>query len=133
MTDTIWTDKMVMAYLEEAAAIHRRLPPVTVQGYFNLWPATLKDDWERLYDTVNSKTRLGSPMPSEVTYHENIMTWLRWLDPYNQKLVWMRANRIPWKIVEAKLGRGKTALWQDYKGAIALLTGKLSAREPPRL
>ena len=48
MTDKIWTDKMVMAYLEEAADIHRRLPPVTVQGYFNLWPETLKDDWTRL-------------------------------------------------------------------------------------
>ena len=59
MTDKIWTDKMVMAYLEEAADIHRRLPPVTVQGYFNLWPETLKDDWKRLYDSVNAKTRLA--------------------------------------------------------------------------
>lgn len=133
MTDTIWSDKMVMAYLEEAAAIHRRLPPVKVQGYFNLWPEALKDDWERLYDAINAKTRLGAPMPHEVTYHETIMAWLRWLDPYSQKLVWMRANRIPWKIIEDKLSKGKTALWQDYKAAIALITGKLSAREPPRV
>lgn len=132
MTDIIWTDKMVMAHLEEAAGIHRRLPSVTVQGYFNLWPETLKDDWTRLYDRVNAKTRLGSPMPHEVTYHEKIMTWLRWLDSYDQKLVWMRANRIPWKIIVVELNRSKTTLWGDMKQALAIIAGNLSSTDPPR-
>ena len=133
MNNPIWTDKMVMAYLEEAAAIHRRLPPVKVQGYFNLWPETLKDDWTRLYDSVNAKTRLGAPMPHEVTYHENIMTWLRWLDHYSQKLVWMRANRIPWKIIEDKLDKHRSNLSPLYKSAIQLICAQLDGQEtkPP--
>lgn len=45
-----WTDKIVMAYMEEAAEIHRCIPEVKVPGYHSVWPDTLKDDWERYYD-----------------------------------------------------------------------------------
>lgn len=126
-----WNEKSVMAHLEEAAGIHRRLPEVKVRGYYSLWPETLKDDWHRLYDAMHSKTRLGPPMPPEVTYHEQIMAWLRWLDPYSQKIVWMRANRVPWKIIASAIGKGKTTLWQEMKSSLSLIAAKLNADVKP--
>lgn len=131
--DPVWTEKMVMAYLEEAAAIHRRLPPVKVQGYMNLWPETLKSDWERFYDAANTRTRPGPVMPHEVTYHELIMAWLRWLDPYSQKIVWMRANRIPWKVIEGELDRHRATLWRDTTQALCQIAGRLNGQKakPP--
>jgi hypothetical protein len=120
-----WSECTVMAYLEEAASIHRRLPQVKVPGYFSLWPDTLKDDWEQLYDAVNRRTRLGSPMPHEVTYHEQIMDWLRWIDRDQQQIVWMRANRLPWKILVAELGQSKTTLWRQQRNALARIAAKL--------
>lgn len=122
-----WNERNVKACLEDAATIHRRLPEVKVQGYYNLWPDTLKDEWERLYDTANGKSRLGPPMPPEVTYHESIMQWLLWLDPYHQKVVWMRANRLPWKILTATLGHGRTKLIGDWKQSLSIIVGHLNA------
>lgn len=121
-----WNERIVMAHLEEAAAIHRRLPEVKVGGYFSLWPETIKDDWTRLYDMVNGSNRLGPPMPAEVTYHEEIMDWLRWLDRPQQQIVWMRANHIPWKILVAELGKSKTTLWREQTFALIRISAILS-------
>lgn len=126
--NTHWNEKLVMIYLEDAASIHRRLPEVKVAGYFSLWPETLADDWTRLYDATHGKTRLGSPMPSEVSFHEEVMEWLRWLDRYEQQVVWMRANRIPWKMLTEEFGRSKTTLWRDASRALGRISAALTAR-----
>lgn len=126
--NTRWNEKLVMIYLEDAAAIHRRLPEVKVPGYFSLWPETLSDDWTRLHDAVNGKTRLGSPMPNEVTFHEEVMEWLRWLDRYEQQLVWMRANRIPWKVLTEQFGKSKTTLWRDTSRGLNRISSMLTAK-----
>jgi len=123
-----WNEKIVMAYLEDAAEIHRRLPEVKVPGYFSLWPETMKDDWTRLYDSVHGACRLGSPMPSEVTYHEEIMDWLRWLNPHQQQIVWMRANRIPWKVLADQFGSNRTTLWRDMNAGLVRIASILSER-----
>lgn len=124
-----WNEKLVMAYLEDAADIHRRLPQVKVDGYFTLWPETLKDDWTRLYDAVNGKNRLASPMPHEVTFHEEVMKWLRYLDRYQQQIVWMRANSIPWKILVDEFGKSKSTLWRENKYALIRIASILNAKE----
>lgn len=129
MSQTIWTMRTVSAHLEEAASIHRRLPTVRVPGYHTLWPEALRDDWERLYDLSNGRSRLGPPMPSEVTYHESVMEWLRWLDPETQKVVWMRANRIPWKVLQEAFGKGKTSLWHQRNGGLQRIAAILGNRE----
>ena len=123
-----WTERMVMAYLEDAASIHRRLPEVKVAGYFSLWPETMKDDWTRLHDAVNGHDRLGSPMPPEVTYHEEIMGWLRWLNPETQQIVWMRANCIPWKILVDEFGKSKTTLWREQSNGLIRIASILNAK-----
>ena len=124
-----WNEKIVMAYLEDAASIHRRLPEVKVAGYFSLWPETMADDWTRLYDAVNGQNRLGSPMPREVSYHEEIMEWLRWLDRHQQQIVWMRANRIPWKVLTVQFEKNKTTLWREMNSGLLRIASILSTRE----
>ena len=41
-----WTAEDVAARFIEAAETGRRLPRVMVQGYFNVWPAFVRDNWE---------------------------------------------------------------------------------------
>lgn len=106
-----WNEKIVMAYLIQAASIHRRIPEVRVPGYHCLWPVTLQDNWESLHDVVNGRNTLGSPMPSEVTFHEEVMSWLCILSREQQQLIWMRANRVPWKVIVEEFGRCKQTLF----------------------
>lgn len=124
-----WNEKIVMAHLEEAASIHRRLPEVKVAGYFSLWPETMKDDWTRLYDAVNGRNRMGSPMPHEVTYHEEIMQWLRWLPKSEQQIIWMRANRIPWKSLEHQFDVNRTKLWREMNAGLIRIASILNTKQ----
>lgn len=128
-TNPRWNEKIVMAYLEDAAAIHRRMPEVKVAGYYSLWPETMKDEWSRLYDLINGTSKLGPPMPKEVSYHEEIMTWLNWIDHDLRQIVWMRANRIPWKILEEQFSKNKTTLWRDMNGGLIRISSILTAKE----
>ena len=124
-----WDEKMVMAYLRDAAAIHRRLPAVRVQGFRCLWPEPIKDDWSRLTDLVNGRSRLGSPMPPEVTFQETVMEWLRWLERHDQQIVWMRANNIPWKILVDEFGQSKPTLWRRLQSGLADMASRLNQTE----
>ncbi|MCH6256802.1 DUF6362 family protein [Puniceicoccaceae bacterium K14] len=126
--NTHWNEKLVLIYLEDAAAIHRRLPEVKVAGYFNLWPETIGDDWTRLYDAVNGKPRLGYPMPPEVSFQEEVMEWLKWLDRYEQQLVWMRANCIPWKVLMVEFDKSKSTLWRDTQRGLSRISHLLTAK-----
>lgn len=121
-----WNPKIVMGALMQAAAIHRRMPEVRVQGYFTLWPEAMKDDWERLYDMLNGKSTLGSPFPPEVTYHEEVMEWLRLLERSKQQLLWMRANRVPWKILVDEFGRSKPTLWREMNDSLEVIVRHLN-------
>jgi len=125
-----WSENLVMMYLEEAAAIHRRLPAVGVRGHQTLWPTTMQDDWERFYDLINGKTTLGSPMPPEVTFQEKVMDWLPLLERSKQQIVWMRANRIPWKILVDELGRSKPTLWREMRSSLAGISAYLNVLDP---
>jgi len=122
-----WNERVVLAYLEEAAAIHRRLPSAGPSGFHSLWPETMKDDWHRLYDLLHGKTRLGAPMPPEVTFQEQVMEWLRILPRDQQQLVWMRANNVPWKILVHEYGRSKPTLWREQKRSLARIAATLNS------
>ncbi|MFT6237989.1 MAG: hypothetical protein ACJAQT_000058 [Akkermansiaceae bacterium] len=106
-----WNEKIVMSYLIQAASIHRRMPEVRVPGYHCLWPVTMQEDWDSLHDLLNGPTTLGSPMPSEVTFQEEVMSWLPILPREQQQMVWMRANRVPWKVLVEEFGRCKQTLF----------------------
>jgi len=106
-----WNEKLVMMHLSHAASIHRRLPEPYTPGFHSLWPDTLVEEWQRLYDAINGKNTLGPPYASEVDYHEQIMEWLRILERPQQQLCWMRANAIHWAILVEEFGRCKRTLW----------------------
>ncbi len=125
-----WSPIIVMGHLMQAASIHRRLPEVRVPGYHTLWPPTMVDQWERLYDRLNGKTTLGSPMPPEVSYHEEVMAWLRLLDRPSQQLTWMRANRVPWKILVEEFGRSKPTLWREVNSNLDVILSYLNKTDP---
>jgi len=131
MTPTLyWNDKIVMGFLMQAAAIHRRLPEPRVSGYHTLWPPMLRDEWERFYDAINGMPSLCSPMPAEVTFSEVVMDWLRLFDRSRQQIVWMRANRVPWKILCEEFDRSKPTLWRELNDSLAMIVRHLNRIDP---
>ena len=62
---TEWTMDDVAARFAEAAETGRRLPRVRVQGYFNVWPAFVRDGWEG-FDDKDYEYRPLPPTPEAI-------------------------------------------------------------------
>lgn len=125
-----WTEKIVMAFMEEAAEIHRCIPEVRVPGYHSMWPDTLKDDWERYYDMLYARRRRNYALPKQVDFMEEVMRWLRWLNVIEQRVIWARANNIPWKVLEHDFNSSKTTLWRHLNVGTNRLAAILNNNDP---
>ena len=92
---TEWTMARVQDRLESAADVFVQLPGVKPTGYFNAWP----EYFHGFADQVGQEPEMKRPRPGprQITEAEEAMLWLRWLERDDARIVWLRANRQPWK------------------------------------
>ena len=62
---TEWTSQAVASRFAEAARTARRLPPVRVQGHFNVWPPFVRTEAEVLC-AEDPPPRRFPPSPAEI-------------------------------------------------------------------
>ena len=120
-----WTPQMVADRLEDAVATLRRLPPVKVQGYFNLWPNIKYTEMEVL--RMDKRPVRLCALPDAIDRLEETMGWMAWLDAEERKLVWKRAARVRWKTLCWELGSDRTTLWRKWLIAITKVSTRLNA------
>ena len=122
---TEWTTDDVAERFSEAAETGRRLPPVRVQGYFNVWPAFARDGWEGFADTDN----VFRPLPASPEAIERMvetMRWVQWLAVEQRHLVWMRARQYEWKDICRRIGCDRTTAWRRWQKALLQVAGRLN-------
>jgi hypothetical protein len=124
-----WTPAMVDARLESAADVFRMLPEVKPQGYFNSWP----EYFHSFADKVGQQPQIRRPRPSprEITQAEETLLWLRWLDPDDARLLWLRANRTPWKPICWELGISRATANRRWQYGIAVIVWRLNRKRVP--
>jgi hypothetical protein len=108
-----FTPELVVDRLEEAAHTLRRLPPVKVQGYVSSWPAVVRDSHEA-YGYNEAQVKLGPPSSVKIDEMDEALHWMLCLNKEEAKLVWLRANRVRWKVICIHFGLKKTkahGLW----------------------
>ena len=106
-----WTAAQVEDRLESAADVFAQLPAVKPTGYFNAWP----EYFYSFADRVGQEPQMRRPRPGprQITEAEEAMLWLRWLEKDDARIVWLRANRKPWKKITWELGISRaTANWR---------------------
>jgi hypothetical protein len=128
MTD--WTTAQVQDRLELAADVFAQLPAVKPQGYFNAWP----EYFHSFADQVGQEPQMRRPRPSprQITEAEETLLWLRWLEKDDARLVWLRANRTPWKKICWELGISRTTANRRWKYGIAVIVWRLNGKRVPR-
>ena len=128
MTD--WTTAQVQDRLEFAADVFAQLPAVKPQGYFNAWPEYVHS----FADQVGQEPQMRRPRPSprQITEAEEAMLWLRWLEKDDARLVWLRANRTPWKPICWELGVSRATANRRWQYGIAVIVWRLNGRRVPR-
>jgi hypothetical protein len=121
---TNWTSDMVEARLKEAASVLARLPAAKTDAYLGLlaqdsFAKQRKHGWD-VY--VN---RHGLPKAHEIARMEEALTWFHCLTSNEQRLVWMRATGLQWKIVCGRIRCSRTEAWRQWTAAMNKIIARL--------
>lgn len=111
----------------EAASTARRLPAVRVQGYFNLWPAIVRTEYERFAQDESPYYRFP-PSPAEIERMLATMQWVQWLEVEQRKLVWMRAERYRWNEIGKRFGCVPRTAQRRWELAIHIICLQIEQR-----
>jgi hypothetical protein len=57
---------------------------------------------------------------------DETLWWLRWLELDEVRLVWLRAERVRWKLICARFGVGRTTAWHRWSGALVKIAARLN-------
>lgn len=128
MTDTRWTPSKVEERLIEAADILKRLPPVTVRGYFNVWPQIVPEFGD-LVGQEPPPLRRPFPSAAAISRMEQTLGWTIGLDPIDAKIVWLRAYGNRWKDVCWKIGLSRTTAHQHWLYGLCVIAWQLNGRK----
>lgn len=126
----MWTVEIVAERFHEAARTARRLPPVRVQGYFNTWPAIVRQPWERYAD--EDRVFHFPPDPAAIDRMEETIRWVFWLTEEQRHLVWMRAEERQWRDICWRFGCDRTTAWRRWQKALTLVVIQLNAQADPK-
>jgi hypothetical protein len=119
-----WTPTLVAERLEEAADVLSQLPDRRAGGLYDLWP-----------NIVGATSAGGGPAaaaPEAIDRMDVAIGWLCWLEPEERRLVWLRAEGVPWKRITHRLGIGRTTAWQRWTTALLKISVWLNAADEQR-
>jgi hypothetical protein len=116
-----WTPALVAGRLAEAADVLDRLPAARAPGLYSLWPTVPNED------TGGARGRTASPPPEAIDRMDEALRWPCWLEPEERRIVWLRAQGLPWKRITYRLGLGRTSAWQRWTVALLKIATRLNA------
>ena len=121
-----WTTTRVEDRLESAVDVFRSLPGVMPQGFFNAWP----DYFHSFADKVGQEPQMRRPRPEprQITEAEEALLWLRWLERDDARIVWLRAERTPWKPICWEMGISRATANRRWQYGIAVVVWRLNGR-----
>jgi hypothetical protein len=110
--------------LRSAIRTLKRMPPVRVQGYYSAWPEVVRDEMEIL-NMAKEPLRVR-PTARDIQELEQVLfDWIPSVSIDERRLLWSRAARVPWKMVCAELGVGRTKAWEMYKRTLGKIVKNL--------
>jgi Domain of unknown function (DUF6362) len=72
-----------------------------------------------------ANTRIA-PSPGAISRMEETFTWLTWLEPDDARIVWLRAENVPWKPICWRVGLSRKTAWQRWVAALITVSNRLS-------
>lgn len=114
--------------LETAAYIDRLLPAVRAPKYRCCMPDIIYTEQEKIF--MDKKPLKIRPNQEQISLWERVIfEWLPVLSVDERRLVWKRANRIPWKLLCREFGISRQGLSKNYNIALAKIAGAILGRK----
>jgi hypothetical protein len=125
---TTWTNDMIADRFAEAVDTVRRLPPVRVQGYFNVWPIIVRQQWELL--ARDDSHRPFPPSPQAIDRMMETMKWVVHLQVEERHLLWMRAEGYEWDIIGKRFACNRVTAWRRWQRVLGKVAEQLNGATP---
>ena len=106
-------DAGLRSLLEEAAETLRALPAGLRRAHLTSWPEVVRDSVSYLTPSDGGRPKGPRPCPRTIDRIDTVLGWLFACDPELRQLLWARAYRVPWRLLEEMYGRSHTALRQQ--------------------
>lgn len=119
MTDPVTVDDL-KARLAEATETMRLLPQVGPKGHRALWPFVIHDPQDA-YGWDHAEAKPGPPSSLAITRMDECLEWLRQLSGTKARIVWWRAENVPWKVVCKRIGKKRNWANTVYKQSLKLM------------
>lgn len=119
--------------MEEAATTLARLPNPPgsgPRGFGSSWPEYVRDA-RHAYGYHDAKMRV-IPNAGEIQRMEEAIVWLLYLTPDDALIVWMRAERRPWKQVCGRVGLHRSNASRRWLAALVTISKRLKRHEKPK-
>lgn len=71
------------------------------------------------------------PNAAAISWMEETLDWLKWLEPMDRKLVWLRASGERWNTVCWKVGLQRAAGHEHWLYALCVIAWRLNRRTRP--
>lgn len=114
--------------LETAAYVERLLPPVRAPKYRSCMPEIVYTAQELIF--MEKKPIKVYPSQEQISLWERVMLmWLPILLVDERRLVWKRANHIPWKLLCQEFCVSRQGLSKSYNVALAKIYGLLYGKK----
>lgn len=128
-----WTGDLVFERIVEAARTLRQLPPVKGPAdCYSSWPDWVRNAWHK-YGRESAMADLGAkamrvwPSPEAIDRMDETIPWLQLLDDEMARVVWARANRMPWWRLAAMMGCDPRTCRRRLMLAMVALANTLNA------
>ena len=126
MDNIEWNPRIVEEWFEEAADTLRRLPEHRLKNTRSSWPEVIREFHEAYgYDTVRLRI---PPTSAAIDRMDRVMTWLKWLEPDEVRLVWLRANNVRWKSISYAFGVNRSTAWRYWVCALVKVASRLNSK-----
>ena len=123
MGNVIMTIDEIKKKIAFAAKVLRALPDKQMRGCISSWPQVLYSPEELLeQEVLPNRYR---PTPAEISEMECVLDWFKPLNALETKIVWCRANNVPWKIIGEELGYHRSKLDEKYRIALAKIQASM--------
>ncbi|MBF0589281.1 MAG: hypothetical protein HQL53_09140 [Magnetococcales bacterium] len=107
--------------LREAADTERRLPKMGPSAVRAAWPEP-----KALSQYAHSRdVRTEPPSVEAIARYDACQLWLDWVSHDEKKVIWCWAHRTPWKLVENRMHRSRSWLYNVFRTGLAKIESRL--------
>ena len=76
--------------------------------------------------------RRPRPGPRQISQAEETLLWFRWLEVEDARVLWLRANRTPWKAICWEMGVSRATANRRWQYGVAVNVWRLNGKSVPR-